>query len=58
MRTGKLKPYGNVGDVAYYKSQKIVSKQVRLRFRVSARDFLKVIGGFKVEWRDELLKSQ
>jgi hypothetical protein len=57
MRTGKVRPYGHVGETAWIDNKPIISREQRLRFSVNTKDFLRVIRKFNVEWRDDKLKS-
>jgi hypothetical protein len=56
MRTGKFSTDDRI-RVAYYRGRRIASTQPGLRFGANSGDFLKIVGGFTVEWRDKALKS-
>ena len=57
MRTGRILPYGHIGDRARLGTKVIISKEQRIRFSVNVKDFLKTIGGLSVESRDEKLRK-
>lgn len=57
MRTGRIRPYGKIGQTFFVGAKRITTKQQKIRFSVNSGDFLRVVGHLNVVWREATLQA-